>query len=811
MKPVTSSARTVVVGGGIMGVSVLYHLAQLGWTDSVLLEKRELTHGSTWHAAGLCTHFAHNATIMQMRADSIRQYSYELERETGMSAGFRRTGALRITRSPDRMDEFRHVRGIGQFVGHDFQIVTPREISELHPLASIEGLIGGIYEPADGNVDPSQVTHAFASGARALGARIYRDDPVIEIEKTRSGEWRVITPNREILCEHVINAAGTWCREIGSMLGVDLPVVPVLHQYFVTDSMREVATLERVLPIIRDPEESWYIRQERDGLIFGPYEREAQPWSIDGVPDDFGADLLPPDFDRVDSIVQSASGRVPSFGRAGIKNVINGPITFTPDANPLIGPAYEVNNAWLLTGSSMGVMEGGGAGRFLAQWMVGGEPPMDPISVDSTRFGEYADRRYRVAKAKESFAHQFAIHFPREEREAGRPCLKSRIHKQLDDAGAVFGAVYGWERPNWFGSLRNRERTTNSFRRTNWFDAVASECRTVAEGVGICDMTALSKFSLTGNDAHRFLSTLGSNRPPQNDGRVGLLHALSRSGGVLSEFTVLRKTMNHYYLTSAAAALRHDFELLRRRADRLDVRIESETSDYCVIGLMGPTASKLLGELTSVDLSQDMFPWLSGRTLEIGQRKLLAIRISYVGESGWELHVHKSDASAIISVLKEAGQKYGIGYFGTFATDAMRLEKGYRAWGLDLTAERTPLESGLRHLVATENRKFVGCDAMLRRETNEGRWRMELLKIDSYEGVDPFYLHPVFADDEVIGVVTSGAYGHRTGISLALAYLNEKYESVGQSMEVEIVGCRFPATILDKPPYDPNNGRLLAD
>ena len=807
----TLSARTVVVGGGIMGASVLYHLVKLGWTDCVLLEKRDLTHGSTWHAAGLCTQFAHNATIMQMRTDSIRQYSVELEKETGISTGFKNTGALRVTRSADRMDEFRHVRGIGRFFGHDLQIVTPGEIKELHPLANIEGLIGGIYEPADGNVDPSQATHAFASGARALGARIYRNDPVIKIAMSRSGEWRVITPNREILCEHVINAAGTWCREIGSMLGVDLPVVPVLHQYFVTESIQEVATLQRALPIIRDPEESWYIRQERDGLIFGPYEKAAQTWSIDGIPDDFGADLLPPDFDRVESIVQSAASRVPSFGAAGIKNVINGPITFTPDANPLIGPAYEVPNAWLLTGSSMGVMEGGGAGRFLAQWIVGGEPPMDPISIDSRRFGEFADRSYRVAKAKESFAHQFAIHYPREEREAGRPCLKSRIHASLENSSAVFGSVYGWERPNWFGRTPRRERATNSFRRTNWFDAVASECRNVSEDVGLCDLTALSKFSLTGTDAERFLGELGSNRPPRHDGRVGLIHVLSQSGGVLSEFTVLRKANDHFYLTSAAAALRHDFELLRNRARGMDVRIKSETSDYCVIGLMGPTAKKLLGELTSVDLSQSMFPWLSGKTLEIGQRKLLAIRISYVGESGWELHVHKSDASAVFSVLNEAGQKYGIGNFGAFAIDAMRLEKGYRAWGLDLTTERTPLESGLRHLVRTENRKFVGRDAILSRQHAEDRWRMELLRVESDGVIEPFYLHPVFAGDEVIGIVTSGAYGHRTGLSLALAYLNKNDESVRQGMEVEIIGHRFPATILDKPPYDPENSRLVAD
>ena len=804
-----TTARTVIIGGGIMGVSVLYHLAKLGWTDSILLEKRDLTHGSTWHAAGLCTHFAHNATIMQMRADSIHQYSIELEQETGLNVGFRNTGALRVTRSSDRIDEFRHVQGIGRFLDHQFHIVTPDQIRELHPLTDTAGLIGGIYEPGDGNVDPSQATQALASGARALGAVIYRNEPAKDISKTPNGEWRIKTPRREILCEHVINAAGTWCREVGEMLGVDLPVVPILHQYFVTDMLPEVVELKRNLPIIRDPEESWYIRQERDGLIFGPYEKDAQPWSVDGVPEDFGADLLPPDLDRVESIVSLAARRIPAFGSAGIKNIVNGPITFTPDANPLIGPAFGVRNAWLLTGSSMGVMEGGGAGRFLAQWMVGGEPPMDPISIDSKRFGAYADRPYRVSKAKESFAHQFAVHYPREEREAGRPCIESPIHRSLDDANAVFGSVYGWERPNWFGRFGAGIHTANSFRRTNWFDAVAEECRTVAERVGMCDLSALSKFFLTGSDADRFLSELGSNRPPQTNGRVGLIHVLSESGGVLSEFTTLRMATNHYYLTSAATAFRHDLELLRDRAKGLDVVIESATADYCVIGLMGPSARALMGKLTLVDLSQSAFPWLSGRELELDGQNLLAIRISYVGESGWELHIPRSDASAIFSALSAAGRKYGLGYFGAFAIDAMRLEKGFRAWGMDLTTERTPLEAGLDHLVRTKDRRFVGRDALLDRQCSEDCWNMALLQIESDGVIDPFYLHPVYRDDQVVGIVTSGNYGHRTGKSLALTYFREEID-LGR-FEVEIIGQRFPAKILNESPYDPCNSRLLAD
>ena len=808
---VTQNARVVIIGGGIMGVSTLYHLAKLGWTDSVLVEKTDLTHGSTWHAAGICTHFAHNPTVMEIRAESVRLYRTELEKETGLNTGFRGTGAVRVTRSLDRMDEFRHMQGLAKFMGTSFRIISLDELKEIHPLVKTgDGLVGGVYEPNDGNVDPSQATQALAAGARARGARIFRNSRVSGIECTSNGEWRVITPENEFVCEHIVNAAGTWCREIGDMMGIDLPVVPMLHQYLVTDRIQAIADLERSLPILRDPEESWYTRQERDGLICGPYEKAAQPWSVDGVPPGFAADLLPPDFDRVAHIVEMAMKRLPVLHDAGIKTIVNGPITFTPDANPLVGPAFGLQNAWLVTGSSMGIMEGGGAGKFLAEWMIGDEPPMDPIAIDPRRFGGYADRDYRVAKASECFELQFGLHYPREERPAARGVLKSAIYRSQQAVGAVFGTVYGWERANWFQTENSGAETVDSFRRTNWFEPVAQECHRVAGGAGISDLSAIAKFEVSGVDAERFMENLGSNRPPRSIGRTALNHVLSESGGVLSEFLVAQIAEDQYYLTSAATAARRDYDLLRCRASGLKVDILPVTADRGVIGLMGPRSAEIMAELTEYDLSCEVFPWLSSRKISLADTEILAIRVSYVGECGWELHIPKSKVSEVLDALIKTGSRFNLGYFGAFAMDAMRLEKGYRAWGMDLTTERTPLEAGLDHLVHAETRSFIGRDALLRRQDSPDRWRMELLEVASSDS-DPFYSHPVFQGDRVIGIVTSGAYGHRTHKALVLAYLTDGANPDNEGLEVEITGVRYNASVFAEIPYDPLNFRLRSD
>ena len=801
-----TQARVVVVGGGVMGVSALYHLTKLGWRDVVLVDKDELTSGSTWHAAGLCTHFAHDPTIMAMRAHSVRLYRDVLPAETGLATGFHASGALRVTRSADRMAEFRQVQGLGRFVGHEFDILSPDELAAIYPLCRTEGLLGAIWEPDDGHVDPSLATNAMAAGARAGGAEIYRHNPVEAIDRAPSGEWIVTTRDGAIRAEHVVNAAGTWCREIGVMMGIDLPVVPMLHQYVVTDRVAPIA--ERIaagvaeLPIIRDPEESWYLRQERDGYIVGPYEKAARPWSVDGVPPGFGRELLPPDLDRIEHIVALAMERVPALAEAGIKTIVNGPITFTPDAGPLIGPAFGLTNAWLLTGSSMGVMEGGGAGRFLAEWMAGGAPPSDALAIDARRFGNYADRAYRLDKAVECFGLQFAVHYPFEEREAGRPRRVTPIYQRQATAGAVFGCAYGWERPNWFARAGDDAAAPLTFDRPAWLDAVAEECLAVRDAVGIADLSAFAKFDVTGPDAAAFLETLGANRPPSRPGRIGLTHALTPAGGVASEFTVTRLADDRFYLTSAAAAERHDEDLLRSRAGRFDgVAIANRTEDIGILAIAGPKSRDVLAGLADADLGNAAFPWLSAREITVAGVALRALRLSYAGELGWELHAPLGDLARLYDALIAAGGPMGIRPFGVYALNAMRLEKGYRGWGGDLTTERTPLEAGLGFLVKPDGRDFVGRDAMLARAASGDAWRMVLLELDAV--AYPFANHTVLRGGAPVGMVTSAAIGHRTGASLALAYLTPGAETDGLS--VLVLGTAIAAQVLEAAPYDPDN------
>ena len=802
----TTNAQVLIIGGGAMGVSLMYHLAKAGWSDVVLTEKNDLTHGSTWHAAGLCTHFAHNPTIQELRATSVRLYRDILPEETGDTCGFHRSGAMRITSNPDRMDEFAHVAGLSRFTGYDLELLTPDDIARLHPLARTEGLLGGIYEPDDGHVDPSLATNAMAKVARERGATVLRYNPVTSIR--REGDmWVVETEKTTIHAKHLVNAAGTWGWEIGHMMGLNIPSVPVLHQYLVTDTVQAVS--DRIaeglseLPMIRDPEESWYVRQERDGLILGPYEKDAQPWSIDGCPPDFGADLMPPDLDRVEDIIMMAMERIPALETGGIKSVVNGPITFTPDANPLVGPAHGLPNAWLLTGSSMGVMEGGGAGWFLAHWMTHGAPPMDALAIDSRRFGSWADRDYRVEKAIECFGLQFGVHYPHEERPAARGKRLSPIHDLLVERGAVMGAAHGWERPNWFSDTPNDEAVP-SFRRSNWFEPVGRECAAVADGIGLADMSVFSKFEVTGPDARAFVDFVGANRAPKL-GRIGLTHALTPAGGTQSEFTVTALADDHFYLTSAAAAEEMDADLLVERSAGFDVTIANVTESFGVLSLMGPRSRDVLGQLTTSDLGAD-FPWLSVREIDVAGIPVRALRVSYVGELGWELHVPSDRLEDVFLALEAAGKPYGLAFFGAYAMNAMRLEKGYRAWGSDFTTERTPAETGAGFLIKM-NHEFVGKAALADRMSADDRWDMVLLEIEGGD-VDPYYAHGVVQGDAVVGIVTSAAFGHRTGKTLALAYLRDR--SAREGLSVEILGRKRAAKILDEPPFDPSNTRMKA-
>ncbi|MEE8535371.1 MAG: FAD-dependent oxidoreductase [Kiloniellales bacterium] len=807
-----SHARVAIIGGGIFGCSLLYHLVKRGWSDVVLIEKNELTAGSTWHAAGLCTHFGLHLSVMKMRAYSVRLY-LELEKETGQPTGFRQCGALRITRSEDRMDEFRHVAAMGRWVDVDYRLLGPRELEEVYPLVRTEGIIGAIWEPKDGFTDPSQTTQSLAQGARKGGAEIYRHTPVTGIARRPSGEWRVATGTGDITADIVVNAAGTWAREVGRMVGLDLPIVPMLHQYLVTDRIEAVAAHPGHLPIIRDPEESWYCRQERDGAIIGPYEKAGVPWAVDGVPPEFGMELLPPDLDRIEPIVAQAMARIPALASAGIKEIVNGPITFTPDANALIGPAHGLPDFYIMAGTSMGVMEGGGAGKYLADWIVDGEPPVDMLSFDPRRFGAFADRAYRLDKAVECFGNQFAIHFPFEERAAGRPRKKSPVYDRLAGKGAAFGARYGWERANWFAPESTEPCQALSFHRADWFETVGRECRAVAAGVGVLDASGFSKFRVSGPAAETFLDRLSANRIPRRVGGLALCHFLSPKGGVVSEFTITREGPREgeqsFYLCSAAAAERHDLDWLTGHLPASGgVAISNVSEARGVLAVAGPKSRDLLAKLTDDDLADAAFPWLTARPLRVAGVEALALRVSYTGELGWELHHSVADQPRLYDGLFEAGAGLGVADFGFYALDSLRLEKGYAGWGTELSIEGSPLEAGLDRFVKLNKGAFLGRAALLERQARGLAQRLVTLEIDAADA-DAFGNEPVTTPDgETVGVVTSGGYGHRVAKSLALAYVEAAQAAEGTALAVEILGDVRPARVVASPAYDPENARL---
>ena len=846
-------ASVVIIGGGVMGVSLAYHLADCGWQDVVLLEKNDLTHGSTWHAAGLCTHFAHNPTVQELRAHSVRLYRDRLPRELDESCGFHASGAMRITRCADRMREFAHVAGLSSFTGYPLEIVDPQRIVDLFPLVSIDGIIGGIYEPQDGHVDPTLVTQGMARVAGKQGVTFMRRSTVtgihhdgqywhVQIQDTANAD----TPVSEIRSTHIVNAAGTWGFEVGKMMGIEIPSVPVLHQYMVTDAVPDIQQRRESgdpeLPIIRDPEESWYVRQEGEGLILGPYEKDAQVWSPDLVPREFGAELLPPDLDRVEHIMAKAMARIPMLTECGIKSVVNGPITFTPDANPLVGPAHGLANAWLLTGSSMGIMEGGGAGWFLAHWMTHCAPPMDASAIDSRRFGPWIDRSYRIEKATECFGLQFGIHYPYEQRPAARNRRLSPLHDAMLAAGAVMGCVNGHERPIWF-SDKPGDQDTNAFIRTHRFKAIKREVETVTKRVALADMSAFSKFEVRGPGTHEMLNALGTNAAPAV-GKIAMTHALTPVGGCCAEYTVSSFASERAYLVSAAATETADFDLLADLAKDFDVTLENVTDQWAVIALMGPLAYELLRSV--VDTSNLDFPWFQCREINISGTQVRALRLSYVGEFGWELHIPAAQAMTVYNALVEAGAKHGLGFFGALAANSMRLEKGYRAWGMDLGTERTPLECGLHQLVKTDKRQFKGREALLERADAADRWQMVMLEINATdrrnnqtsgkaaepgeEFIDPFYAHPVLHRDKPIGIVTSADFGHRTGKTVALALIRDRdilenvlagksevksnAEGLGvegsgaEELGIEVLGQRFSCNVIEQAVYDPDNSRL---
>ncbi|HUR42498.1 MAG TPA: FAD-dependent oxidoreductase, partial [Aestuariivirga sp.] len=680
-----TSARVVVIGGGVVGVSTLYHLAKKGWSDVVMVERKELTSGSTWHAAGLLPLFNLSYSVGQIHKYSVKLYG-ELEAETGQHVGFSKVSNIRLARSKDRWDEFMYYAGVAETIGVKVNKLTPTQLKEIWPLCETDGILGAIQHPDDGYIQPADLTQALAKGARANGAEIYRNTVVTAIAQLPNGEWRVTTDKGDITCEHVVSCSGNFARKTGAMVGLDIPVIPVQHQYIVTEphpliKERQVKGLPE-MGVLREADSSWYMREENGGLLLGPYEKGAPCCYLDGPSDQSEYELFQEDIDRLAPYIETAIARVPAFGEVGIKKVYNGAIAYTPDGSPIIGPAWDRKNFWLNEGHSFGVTAAGGAGWQLAEWIVDGEPTIDMMGVDPRRFGPYATWGYLKVKNEEAYANVFTPHYPDEERAAARPLKRTPCYERMKDLGAVFGSVYGWERPGWYApqnySLSKKELGTPdflsshnhapstedgrivekwSFRRSNYFNFVGEECRNVMTNVGLQDMSAFAKMEVTGPKAREWLDSILANRIPKKMGRVALCHLLTPQGGVRSEFTVYEAAPGRFYLVSAGAFERHDHDVLRKLAPRDgSVRLNAITTKLGVLVLAGPNSRKVLQKLTDADLSSEAFPWLSGKEISIGATTAHTLRVNFVGELGWEFHHPIEQQTTLFDLLLEAGK-----------------------------------------------------------------------------------------------------------------------------------------------------------
>ncbi len=806
-------ARVVVVGGGVVGVSILYHLTRKGWSDVVLVERTELTAGSTWHAAGLLPLFNMSYCVGQLHKYSVDLYK-KLPAETGQEVSFHVTGNLRLATNKERMDEYQKYCGTANSIGVPFEIITPSRVKELWPLCNTDGIVGALYHPQDGHIAPVDVTNAMAIGARNGGAEIYRNTPVTAIQQQPNGEWLVKTAKGDITCEHVVTATGNYARQTAAMVGLDVPVIPVQHQYIVTEPHPElIKRKEQGLPemaVLRESDASYYMREERQGLILGPYERHSPAVFVDGVPDSFGQDLFPGDLERLEPYVEAAINRVPIFGEAGIKNVINGPIAYTPDGSPMIGPAWGLKNYWMSEGHSFGVTAAGGSGWQLAEWIVEGEPGIDMWDADPRRFGPYANKRYTKLKNEETYEHVFIIHYPFEERPAARPAKTAPCYDRMKALGAVFGQKFGWERTSWFAPKGKKPVEKLSFRRSNAFEPVRAEVAAVRERVGIQDLTGFSKFEVSGPGAEAFLDGMVANKLPQKHYRLGLAHVLTHKGGIAAEFTITRLAADRFYLISAAAANRHDLDLLVKNAPADgSVAIRDVTLDNGVLVIAGPRARDLLQKVTDADVSNAAFPWLSGKEITVGWSPVRALRVNFVGELGWELHHSLVYQNQIFDTLMEAGQEFGIAPFGMRAMDSLRIEKGYRYWKVDLTSDYTPFEAGLDRFIHLNKTAFRGREALIRQQQQGVPHRFVTLACD-VKNADPLGNEPIYQGRKMVGRATSGAYGYTVGKSLAVAYVNPEVAAIGTELKIEILGKKYPAVVIPESPWDPENKRLRA-
>ena len=807
-------ARVVVVGGGCVGVNILHSLTARGETDVVLVERTELTAGSTWHAAGLLPLYSFSYSFGRIIAKTIE--IYEQLQEQGEEIGWHKCGQLRVANSAHRMDEYLNYMSIAETQGIRAEILDPGQVYELWPLmAKNPDMLGAVYNPDDGHIAPADITQALARTARSCGAEIYRDTEVLAVSPSSSGDWLVKTSQGDIQCEHVVTATGNYVQQTARMLGVNIPAFPVLHQYWVTDSVREVEDRKAAglpeMPVLRDETINGYVREERSGLMFGPYETpdNLEHFARDGVPDGFGADLLPEDYDSVELNWQEAVRRVPVLGEVGIKSNVRGPICVSPDNLPLVGPYPGNNNLWMAEGVSGGILMGGGIADQLASWILDGEPEIDVSEIDCRRFGGYANKVWTGNRNRETFGHNFGVHFPDFQWQSGRPSKTMPCYDRLSLAGAVWGSVYGWEDALWYAPEGVEPRDQYSYRSFNYMPYVEQEVRAIRNDVALIEMTSMAKFEVSGPGAGNWLNRILANRCPVMPGKIALCHLLTKRGGVRCEFTVTCLDQHRFYLVGTPRGEAHDLDVLQKLlpADGT-VQLRNATYERGCFTVVGPRARQLLQPLVDIDLGNDAYPWLTAQSATMGWASdVRMMRVNYEGELGWECYHPICHQLHLYDVLIQAGSSYGLRLAGGRAIESTRLDKSYRAMYRDLNIEHSALESGLGRFVRFDKEQdFIG-RAALEHQRDQGLTRqLATLKVDCVDA-NAYMNEGVYSAGQLVGRVSSGGNSYHFGHGISMAYLDIEYAATGTELEIPILGVRRPATVIEDSLYDPGHSR----
>ncbi len=806
-----SQARVVIIGGGMMGTALLYHLAEEGFTDSLLIEKGDLTSGSTWHAAGQCPSFIADYNMAKIHDYGNRLYP-RLESITGQYVSWHGCGGIRFATKPAEVEWFHRVAAVGKLIGFQCEIIDPAKIRQINPFVNTDGVLAGAWTTGDGHVDPAGCCNALARGARNMGATIVTGNRVLDLAQRPSGEWEVVTEQGTVLCEMVVNAAGCYARQISQMAGTDIPITNMMHTYLVTDTVPEFLSRDEEMPVMRDPYPSAYYRQEQKSGLIGIYEtaNSLECWTHrGGWPEwDSENELFDAPFDNIAPYVERVMERMPIWRELGIKRVVCGAIPHTPDSNPLLGPAAGLRNFWHCNGASIGIAAGAGCGKYLAQWMVHGDSEINMAGLDPRRFGDYAPGPYTKAKSHEDYEHMYALHLPGEERPASRGARVTPLFETLRNAGGVHTEANGWERPKWFSPDGREEEP--GFRHNNVFEVVAEECRAVRERVGVLDLSSFAKFEVTGPGALDFLDRLCANRMARRDGGIVLAHYLSANGRIQGESTITRLDDERFYVLSGAGAEDRDFDILRHAAVGRDgVSVVNVTDDIGVLVVAGPRSRDVLTGLTDTSLHNDAFPWLTGREIEVAGIGLRALRVNYVGELGWELHCPMARLADLYHAVWDAGSGHGMANFGVYAVNSLRMEKAYKGWGAELTNEITLVEADMMRFFARDKETFTGRDATLSVEAKGAATRCVYFEVEPGD-CDVVGGEPVFSDARPVGVTTSGAFGHYTGRSLGFAYVESEYAAPGAKLSVELLGALRKATVLGDAVFDPGNARPRA-